>query len=212
MAKAGEGLQSVKNKKDEIISAAAEAFMEKGFSATSLDDIADRLRCTKGLIYYNFKNKIDLFFAVHRHSMNLNLNNIKSVINRHDSPIDKINNIISTHMDLTISHLPFQRVAVMGLEFHLLGSTTPQERKTLADLVEMHREYERIFVQLIKEGIDAGYFANKDPALLAKLVLGTLNWMVMWFRVGSKSMNKGHDVIFEHISDFVISGLRTAGD
>src|SRR5271155_63523 len=57
------------DKKQEIIAAAAECFMEQGFQATSIDDVARRLGSTKGRIYHHYASKIDLFFDVHREGM-----------------------------------------------------------------------------------------------------------------------------------------------
>src|SRR5512145_2567634 len=48
----------------EIIAAALEVFVEKGFSATRLDDVAARAGVSKGTVYLYFKNKDALFKAV----------------------------------------------------------------------------------------------------------------------------------------------------
>jgi AcrR family transcriptional regulator len=48
-----------------ILDAAATEFMNAGFDATSIDDIARRIGQTKGLIYYHFRSKIDIFPAVY---------------------------------------------------------------------------------------------------------------------------------------------------
>ncbi|MGO4958293.1 TetR/AcrR family transcriptional regulator [Luteococcus sp. Sow4_B9] len=44
-----------------IIRAASELFAEQGFTGTSMDQIAERADVSKGTIFYNFKNKSDLF-------------------------------------------------------------------------------------------------------------------------------------------------------
>ena len=55
--------------KQEILLKAAECFMEQGFHATSIDDVARRLGATKGRIYHHYPSKIELFFDVHREGM-----------------------------------------------------------------------------------------------------------------------------------------------
>ncbi|MBV8295490.1 MAG: TetR family transcriptional regulator [Acidimicrobiia bacterium] len=50
--------------RERLIEAAAKVFAEKGFAATSLDEVADAAGLTKGAVYSNFENKEDLVRAV----------------------------------------------------------------------------------------------------------------------------------------------------
>src|SRR5829696_3834308 len=50
---------------EELMSAAARLFIEQGFHATSVDEIALEAGYTKGAVYSNFDSKEDLFFAVY---------------------------------------------------------------------------------------------------------------------------------------------------
>ena len=47
-----------------LVDAAAELFAQRGYGATSLDDVAAAVRVTKGAVYHHFKGKRDLFYAV----------------------------------------------------------------------------------------------------------------------------------------------------
>jgi AcrR family transcriptional regulator len=51
--------------RDDLIAAADRLFIEGGFHATSLDQIAAAAGYTKGAVYSNFASKEDLFFAVY---------------------------------------------------------------------------------------------------------------------------------------------------
>ena len=68
----GEDRGSASKSRDQILVAAADCFKENGFAATSIDDVADMLGATKGMIYHHFRSKIDLFFAVYRRGMEIN--------------------------------------------------------------------------------------------------------------------------------------------
>ncbi|HAU32409.1 MAG: Transcriptional regulator [Desulfotomaculum sp. 46_296] len=50
-----------KNKEEVILSAALTVFIEKGFSNSSIKDIANTAGVGKGTIYEYFKNKNELF-------------------------------------------------------------------------------------------------------------------------------------------------------
>ena len=51
-----------RTKRDAVLRMAAQSFNEKGFHATSLDDVAARLNVTKPTLYYYFKNKEEILF------------------------------------------------------------------------------------------------------------------------------------------------------
>jgi AcrR family transcriptional regulator len=53
----------------EILDAALELFVEKGFAATRLEDVAQRAGVSKGTVYLYFDSKEDLFKAVIRSGM-----------------------------------------------------------------------------------------------------------------------------------------------
>ena len=50
--------------REELLEAAAQVFAEKGFQAASVDEIAGRAGFSKGALYWHFKSKDDLFFAL----------------------------------------------------------------------------------------------------------------------------------------------------
>lgn len=51
--------------KKSILDAAVAVFVEKGVSGASLEDIAERAGVTRGAVYWHFKNKNDIFRALH---------------------------------------------------------------------------------------------------------------------------------------------------
>jgi AcrR family transcriptional regulator len=61
----------------EIIEAAMDVFVEKGFAAARLDDVAKRAGIVKGTLYRYFDTKEDVFRAVARHAIATNLDAIE---------------------------------------------------------------------------------------------------------------------------------------
>jgi AcrR family transcriptional regulator len=53
----------------ELLAAALELFVERGYAATRLDDVASRAGVTKGTLYLYFPSKEDLFFAMVRENL-----------------------------------------------------------------------------------------------------------------------------------------------
>jgi AcrR family transcriptional regulator len=58
-------LEQQEQTRERVIAAADELFIERGFHASSLGDIAAAAGYTKGAVYSNFASKEDLFFAVY---------------------------------------------------------------------------------------------------------------------------------------------------
>ncbi len=50
----------VRDTRDRLLTAALDVFAEKGFSATSVDNIVERAGCTRGAFYYYFESKEDI--------------------------------------------------------------------------------------------------------------------------------------------------------
>ncbi|ABB39334.1 transcriptional regulator, TetR family [Oleidesulfovibrio alaskensis G20] len=47
-----------------LLDCALTVFLRKGYSATTLNDIAEEANLTRGAVYWHFKNKVDVFSAV----------------------------------------------------------------------------------------------------------------------------------------------------
>lgn len=72
----------------ELIAAALELFVEKGFAATRLDDVAKRAGVSKGTVYLYFESKEDLFKAVIREGIVPAVAQGQALVNQHtgDTP------------------------------------------------------------------------------------------------------------------------------
>src|SRR5829696_7943378 len=65
---------------EELISAAERLFIEQGFHATSVDEIALEAGYTKGAVYSNFDSKEDLFFAVYKRRVDQGVSEVEQVL------------------------------------------------------------------------------------------------------------------------------------
>lgn len=194
----------------EILRAAAEAFMEHGYAATSIDTVAAVLGATKGRIYYCYKSKADLFFDVHREAMLLNVGTIKPIATGPGSAVDRLRRMIEAHLGLIVNHLPLQRVSIQGVEMHLSSSTTPQQRLLLESLIGMRDDYERLFAQVLNEGIAAGEFRSLDVKIVVKFLLGGLNWVCVWYKPRPNQTAKAHRQFIDESATFLLRGVEAS--
>src|SRR5512137_1714014 len=74
----------------ELLAAALELFVEKGYAGTRLDDVAQRAGVSKGTLYLYFENKEDLFKAVVRESVVTLISETADEIERFEGPSDAL--------------------------------------------------------------------------------------------------------------------------
>lgn len=166
-----------------LLDAAAKAFTTYGFSAASIDVIASQIGATKGSVYYYYRSKTDLFFAVHKRAMVMNLKTqVPVACDDTLDPQAKLYRMAHLHAMLMMDSLYYQRVTVQGVELHQSVSTTPMEREALAEVITMRDVYEGLFSQAVRAGVERGQFAEVDASLAAKGILGILNWITVWYR------------------------------
>ncbi len=166
-----------------LLDAAAKAFTTFGFAAASIDAIASQIGATKGSVYYHYRSKSELFFAVHKRAMVINLRAQLPVLQEKSlSTMAKLFNMCHRHAMAMMESLYYQRVTVQGVELHQSISTTPLEREALREVVAMRDAYEELFEHVLEQGVAEGVFAALDPSIAAKSILGSLNWTTVWYR------------------------------
>ena len=194
----------------EILDAAATAFMRQGFAGTSIDRISDAMHSTKGTIYYYYRSKSELFFAVYRRGLLLTEAAIRPPFESEGTPRERLHRMAVAHTLLVMNHLPYLRVIAQGLELHLLERTSEADRAELEQVNLMRKANERLYIKVIEEGIRAGEFRPLGSALIVKPLLGALNWTSRWYQPRPRETAAARNKVAHAIADFVVSGMEQA--
>jgi len=165
----------------DILSAAATCFMEHGYSETSIDDVAHALGATKGRIYHHFRSKADLFANVFRAGMEMNYAAIEPCRASSGPAAMRWKRMAFAHVIQMIRTRAFQRTVWMGVEMHLRGATTPQQRAILSDLLRLRTDYSAIFREVIVKGREDGDFDFENVSITNQLMFMTLNSPIFWY-------------------------------
>lgn len=193
----------------EILDAAAEAFTQQSYDATTLDYIGDAIGVTKGSIYYHYRSKADLFVAVYRRAMEINIETVEPIARQADSAaVDRLYRMAYAHSLQVMKHLSYQRVAVQGLESHLMSRVTDEQRASLEEVISLRDQYEKLFVQTIQEAISAGELPQQNPRLAVKPLFGAINWTTMWYQPRDGETPEDRERIAAQLASFVVSGLK----
>ena len=203
-------LQAPEEREIEILNAAARAFMRQGFAGTSIDRISDEIRSTKGTIYYYYRSKSELFFAVHRRGLLLTEAAIRPPFDDEGTARERLHHMSVAHTLLVMDYLPYLRVIAQGLELHLLERTSEAERAELEQVNMMRKANEALYIKVIEQGIRAGEFRPVGAKLIAKPLLGALNWTSRWYQPRPRETAAARKRIAQTIADFVIAGVENA--
>jgi AcrR family transcriptional regulator len=191
--------------REEILRAAAELFMEFGYAATSIDAVAERLGATKGRIYHHYRSKADLFFDVQVAAMKRMTEQIEPIARSPGNAIERLAAMALRHTQILLTELPMQKVAVQGLERHLLGASVAAKR--LRSVVKMRDDYEKMFIEVIDEGIRQGLFVDLPAKLATKPFFGAINWATVWFSQRRLQSPEAVDDIAHTLAAFALRGI-----
>ncbi|WP_273793321.1 TetR/AcrR family transcriptional regulator [Brucella anthropi] len=193
-----------------ILETAAQCFMEQGFSTTSIDDVARRMDSTKGRIYHYYSSKTDLFFDVHREGMARLFNAVEPAMITKASALHRLQEMLMAHALAMMNNVAFEAVVVQGVHMHKLAATTPDQRRTLNELISIRRRFEDLFKQVIRDGIDDGSIREVDVSIAAKAVLGAINWLSIWYQPRSAETENDKIALAKEIVGIQINGLRAS--
>lgn len=182
---------------DSLLDGAIALFNERGYEATSMDEVAARLGVTKSAIYHHVPSKVELL----RLALDRALDALFAVTQETGATagpaIDRLEYVVRGSVRVLAAELPF-----VTLLLRLRGNTEV-ERTAL----QRRREFDRIVTGLVRAAEHEGDVrTDVDPALVSRLLFGTVNSLTEWYRPGG-------DLSAEDLSDAVVtitfSGLRT---
>ncbi|MEE2870385.1 TetR family transcriptional regulator [Alcanivorax sp. MD8A] len=164
-----------------ILDAAALCFMERGFNATSIDDIARRLSATKGMVYHYFGSKAELFFEIHHRAMDALFAEVEPVAEQSLPAPQRFTEMARRYVRTLIETQPYQRAVSEAVQMVLRNSTTEDQRSQLTRLQERRNRCEALFMTVLEEGMAEGTMCALRPRVSIKPVFGAMNSVINWY-------------------------------
>jgi AcrR family transcriptional regulator len=196
------------DKKQEILAAAAECFMEQGFQATSIDDVARRLGATKGRIYHHYASKTDLFFDVHREGMARLFAGIEPAMQTAGNGVTVLTAMLRAHAMSLMNHHTYESVVVQGVHLHRFGAMTPAQRLVLDELIASRDTFEGLFKTQTAAAKADGTLADLDVSIAVKTMLGALQWSLIWYRPEADRGPKARERLADKMVKTLVNGLK----
>ena len=182
---------------DSLLDVAVTVFNERGYEATSMDELAARLGVTKSAIYHHVPSKVELL----RLALDRALDGLFAVL---DEPgaltgpaIDRLEHVVRGSVRVLTSQLPF-----VTLLLRVRGNS-PVETAAL----RRRREFDRVVTDLVRAAEAEGDVRpDVDPAVTSRLLFGTVNSLTEWYRPGR---GLDADALADALVATTFGGLRT---
>jgi len=156
--------------------------MERGYHATSIDDVAKQLGSTKGRIYHYYDTKTDLFFDVLREGMARLFAALEPALSIEGDGITVLRAMLMAHARAMLEHHVYESVVAQGVQVHRFDAMTDDQKQTMRDLIASRDNFEQHFKDGIALGIKDGTIRPVDVSVTAKVLLGALQWSIFWYR------------------------------
>lgn len=172
------------NRRADIVRAAGRLFHEKGYSATTIRDIAGAVGMRSGSPFYHFKTKQDMLRAVVLEGLTAISAAVAAAANSGKSPRATFEAMLRAHLE--------QLLGAEGRDFAatLLHESRHLDPEILAEVVAFKDRYEAMWQKALKDLKRAGLIAD-DSQVARLFLLGALNWTVQWYRPdGSRSIEQ----------------------
>lgn len=160
---------------EEITAAALELFVERGFAATRLEDVAARAGVSKGTVYLYFTSKEDLFKAVVREGLVLPIAEMKDVVAQFSgNSFDLLRMLV---------HGWWEKVGatrMSGIPKLVLGESGNFPELVRFYLAEVVEPGHALLTAIVQRGIARGEFRSVNPEDAALLIVAPMLQLMLW--------------------------------
>lgn len=161
--------------REKLLRVSAALFMKKGYTATSIRDIAAALDLESASLYYYMKTKEELLYEISKDSLENLISATEGIPQLSVGPGAKLEQLIKTHVSTLLRDQ--DEHAVMLTEWKALSAKNRKRILALRD------RYQDLVEAILSEGQQAGVLrADISAQLLRVALLSMLNWIMFWYK------------------------------
>lgn len=179
-----------------ILDAAARIFSEKGYHATSMNDIANAVNLQKASIYYHVASKQEILLLILDEALDLVISRVSEVISNNSPIEEKLRSAVQIYLT-TLTEQP-NLASVLLLEHKSLKPEFHDRHVPRRD------KFEQLWRDLLQKGTEDEVFKIADVHLTTRALLGLMNWVVTWYRAdGALTATE----IADQYTDLILEGI-----
>jgi AcrR family transcriptional regulator len=194
----------------ELMDAARELFLRKGYEKTSVREIVKLVKAAQGTFYWYFESKQEVLLAIFRDMMDRIVLTMRGVAERTDlSALDKLGRIL----DAVLAMLAEQTDLVQS--FNVMANAPLHDRV----VEEAGPKMLAVFTSVVHQGVAEGVFCVRHPEAAAAFVL-TLQEKIfdevarrrgLWKPIADEPVADIPRELREALWDFILGGLGVTG-
>ena len=189
-------------RRQEIVSAAAKVFKERGFSATTLNHIAAALGADRASLYYYVGSKEELFQEIVREAVSVNVQAAVKIRDGHGQAPDKLRRLI---VELLNSYERYYPVLYVLIQENL-DHVSPDRGEWAQEMKRTNNDFIAVMVEILEGGQKEGTVRDAAPAwLLAYGIMGMVGWTNRWFDPNRSPIDA--ETIGSAFADIVLEGV-----
>lgn len=183
---------------DRLIAAAVDLWRQKGYAATSVEEVVHAAGYSKGTFYYYVESKAELLYLIHDRFITREIQEAEAILAAGGTAEEQLRQLVLSLVRSIHDYLPLVTVFFDELR-HL-------EEPYLSRIKAKRDYYESIFVGVIREGMRRGELrSDLEPRIVALAVFGMCNWLYRWYRPDGRL---GPEEIAQHFLEVILHGIR----
>ena len=183
--------------KRKIFETSMKLFAEKGYDATSIEDITATVGVAKGTLYYHFSSKEEIFNFLVEEGIKLLQNSIDIKTAKFSNYIDKIKAIVLIQIKIVVKYEDL--ITILLSQF---WGNEARNQKCQKHILGYVNKIENI----VKEGIKAGEIKEGNPQAIASEIYGLICSSLVY------KARKEEEIdimkLFKEFENTIIEGLR----
>ena len=182
--------------KARMLKAAAKCFNQKGYSGTSLRDVADVLGLTDAALYYYVRNKEELVYLCYVRAADLGREALDRAEVEGRNGMDVMLRYFRYHIEMMVGDRG--PIAIMSE----IPSLKPDHRD---EVMELSRQHSSNFETVLATGIADGSIRQCNVRMTGNAIMGSINWIPKWYHGDAA---QGHQLV-EEFPRILARGLGT---
>ena len=158
--------------KTRMLKAAAECFNRKGYSGTSLRDVADVLGLTDAALYYYVRNKEELVYLCYVRAADLGREAMDRAVDEGVDGMDTMLRYFRYHIEMMVGDRG--PIAIMSE----IPSLKPEHRD---DVLSLSRRHSANFEAILEKGIADDSVKPCNVRMTGNAIMGSINWIPKWY-------------------------------
>lgn len=184
------------SRKNQIIETATQLFKSKGYSGTSMRDLATEVGLVVGGLYSHVNSKDEILQNICFDMANKFLHHIDNVLSMENfSNEEKLDQAIQGHVRIISTDI--NATSVFWSEWRYLPDPW------LSDFSKMQIEYESKFRSILENGVAAGEFSINDPSFTTMAILSSLNGLQKW-----RTYSQSPEELGSSFAQLFITGIK----